>query len=59
MIQEYRLVESGGPEHAKQFRYQVFVKDELHGEGIGPSRKQAEQQAAQKAFEHLTLEEEK
>lgn len=49
-VPEYRLVSSDGPEHAKTFKYQVFVKDEPCGEGEGSSRKNAEQAAARDAL---------
>lgn len=49
-VPEYRLVSSDGPEHAKNFKYQVYIKDEPCGEGVGTSRKNAEQAAARDAL---------
>ena len=40
---------STGPEHNQVFTAQVHVDGQLLGEGIGPNKKQAEQQAAEKA----------
>lgn len=42
----YRIVEELGPEHSKEFRAQVIVADECAGEGLGRSKKEAEQNAA-------------
>lgn len=50
----YRLVSLSGPDHAKTFRVQVLVNDEVHGEGEGESKKIAEQMAAQAAMKRFT-----
>ena len=52
MLPKYRVVGSG-PDHAKRFRAEVFVKDEFCGEGEGRSKKEAEQAAAARALETL------
>jgi ribonuclease III len=52
-VPEYRLVSSHGPEHAKQFRYEVLVQEKPLGEGEGNSRKSAEQAAARNALESM------
>src|ERR671918_771693 len=52
MLPKYRVVGSG-PDHAKRFRAEVFVKDEFCGEGEGRSKKEAEQAAAARALEML------
>lgn len=49
----YALLETRGPEHDKEFRVQVSVGSRILGEGIGKTKKQAEQQAAEKALEVL------
>ncbi|MGH2707849.1 MAG: ribonuclease III family protein, partial [Actinomycetota bacterium] len=51
-LPEYRVV-SSGPEHAKRFRATVFLSGELLGEGVGRSKKEAEQAAAKEALAHL------
>lgn len=46
---------STGPEHDQVFTAQVHVEDQLLGEGIGPNKKQAEQQAAEKASQIIRV----
>ena len=47
---EYRLVNEQGPEHDKIFAVQVYLDEELLGEGSGRTKKHAEQQAAYEAL---------
>ena len=47
---EYRLVTAEGPEHNKQFQYEVLVGAQVLGCGRGASRKGAEQNAAHSAL---------
>jgi ribonuclease-3 len=54
-VPEY-VVTDEGPDHAKTFTAQVRVGDSLHGHGVGRSKKEAEQQAAETAY--LALHEE-
>ena len=49
----YRLVGESGPDHDKQFTAQVLLNDQVVGEGIGSSKKRAEQDAARVALENL------
>ncbi len=49
---EYEVAESG-PDHAKQFVAVVIVGGERLGEGVGSSKKEAEQQAAEQALRNL------
>ena len=49
----YRLVGETGPDHDKQFTAQVLLNDQVVGEGIGSSKKRAEQDAARAAMEKL------
>ncbi|WP_310962836.1 ribonuclease III [Nocardioides terrisoli] len=53
-VPEY-LIEDDGPDHAKTFTAQVRVGDQRYGHGIGRSKKEAEQQAAESAYRALTL----
>ena len=46
-------VSATGPDHAKHFTARVHVGDEVIGEGIGASKKLAEQMAAAAAYEAL------
>jgi ribonuclease-3 len=48
-LPEYSVSETG-PDHEKSFRAIVLVGDEACGEGSGPNKKQAEQQAAAAAY---------
>ena len=49
----YTLVGESGPDHDKKFRVEVSLNGEVVGEGIGSSKKRAEQAAAQAAMEAL------
>ena len=51
-VPEYR-VRHEGPDHAREFSAQVVLDDEVIGEGVGRSKKAAEQQAAERAYRHL------
>ena len=42
-----------GPAHAKTFTIGVFVEDEQVGTGVGKSKQEAEEQAAQQALEKI------
>lgn len=49
----YHVIESTGPDHAKQFTVEVRVGDTLLGRGSGKSKKAAESEAARAALEKL------
>ena len=51
-VPDYRIEESG-PDHAKSFSAQVLMAGELSGSGIGRSKKEAEQKAAEAAHAAL------
>ena len=56
----YEILTSEGPDHAPQFHVRVKVTKKTKPtwtEGWGPSRKQAEQTAAQLLLQHLSSEE--
>jgi len=46
----YRVLSEQGPDHNKNFEVGVFLEDVLLGSGSGSSKKEAEQNAAEKAF---------
>jgi len=48
-VPEY-LIEDDGPDHAKTFTAQVRVGDGVYGNGLGRSKKEAEQAAAETAY---------
>jgi len=49
----YRLVETAGPDHSKQFTVEILVEGEVVGNGTGKSKKAAENQAARAAWKKL------
>ena len=49
----YEMTGQSGPDHDKSFRFQVAVNGVPAGEGIGRSKKEAEQMAAKQALEAL------
>ena len=49
----YKLLESWGPDHARKFKIGAFLDDQILGEGIGKSKQEAAQNAAQKALSQL------
>ncbi|MCA0374989.1 MAG: ribonuclease III [Gemmatimonadetes bacterium] len=51
-VPEYVLADSG-PDHDKTFTAQVRVGEQLYGHGVGRSKKEAEQGAAQTAYSEL------
>ena len=50
---EYRIVSRSGPDHARKFRVEVFLENDVLGWGEGTSRKRAEQMAARMALRKL------
>ena len=51
-VPEY-VITDAGPDHMKVFTAQVRVGDALYGRGVGRSKKEAEQQAAETAYGEL------
>ncbi|HIA04972.1 MAG TPA: ribonuclease III, partial [Myxococcales bacterium] len=47
----YRIVDFSGPDHARLYSANVSVNEEDVAEGVGHSKKEAEQNAAMIAFE--------
>ncbi len=52
-VPQYVVAESG-PDHSKVFTARVRLSDGLHGDGQGPTKKDAEQQAARATFIELS-----
>ena len=52
-LPKYRLTEETGPAHDKVFRIDLAVNGIVLGEGMGKSKKEAEQHAAKEAFFRL------
>jgi ribonuclease III len=57
IVPVYTIIDASGPDHAKVFEVQVTVADKMLQIGCGKSKKEAEKQAAQKAWEILQVEE--
>ncbi|MHB0876322.1 MAG: ribonuclease III [Anaerolineae bacterium] len=51
----YRTVEEHGPDHARVFTVQVYIGDQLYGEGQGRSKRSAAQAAADEALGRLAM----
>jgi ribonuclease-3 len=52
-VPEYRVVEEG-PDHEKTFTASAVVGATVLGQGVGRSKKEAEQRAAEEAWKHLS-----
>jgi ribonuclease III len=52
-LPEYRLTGTIGPDHRKHFQVEVLVRGQAIAEGTGPSKKEAEQEAARLALDVL------
>ncbi|QIX26193.1 ribonuclease III [Nocardioides sp. JQ2195] len=52
-VPEY-VIEDSGPDHLKTFTAQVRVGEQLYGHGVGRSKKEAEQQAAETAYGEIS-----
>lgn len=50
---EYVLVGSSGPDHKKEFTVEVLINKKSFASAVGPSKKEAEQEAAKKTLEIL------
>ena len=47
----YKVINELGPDHAKKFEVAVMIKSQVKGQGLGKSKKEAEQAAAKMAIE--------
>jgi len=52
-VLKYCLVSESGPDHDKEFRVIVLLNDRIIGEGVGRSKKRAEQAAAAQGLHTL------
>lgn len=50
---EYRVISETGPGHRRRFHVAVSWRGTVYGQGAGPSKKAASQEAAKAALEHL------
>ena len=49
----YRLIETSGPDHLREFTVEVWVDGLCMGKGLGNSKKNAEEEAARVALSHI------
>jgi len=54
-LPEYRVMKELGPDHDKEFVIAVFLNGKKVGEGVGKSKKTAEQEAAKMAVQKLGI----
>lgn len=54
-LPSYSVISETGPEHDKTYTVGVYDDDKLIGEGVGSSKKEAEEQAARKALLKLGI----
>ena len=52
-IPTYKLIYQKGPDHAKEFKIGVFIDEKEYGCGVGKSKKQAQQIAAQNTLKMI------
>lgn len=50
----YKILQTQGPDHAKRFTVAVYIGGKETGQGWGPSKQIAEEQAAKQALQELT-----
>lgn len=50
----YKILDTKGPDHAKQFIVAVYIRNTQYGTGTGASKQIAEEQAAEEALGRLT-----
>jgi ribonuclease-3 len=56
-IPVYKFTSQDGPDHRPVFTYHVLIEGKVYGEGIGSSKAEATQKAAQQALEKIKKEE--
>ena len=49
----YKIIGTKGPDHAKEFRVAVYINNKNFGEGVGPSKQEAEEHSAKEALKKL------
>ena len=52
-VPDYVVIAEEGPDHRKRFRVQCRIAGEIAGEGVGYSKKEAQQDAARRALESV------
>jgi len=54
-LPEYKIIEETGPDHNKIFKMSVEVNGDILGEGQGPSKQRAQEEAAHNALDKLEV----
>ncbi|NLB73617.1 MAG: ribonuclease III [Firmicutes bacterium] len=54
-LPQYRVVDEQGPDHDKTFMVSVYSGETAMGRGVGKTKKEAEQAAAEDALNHITF----
>lgn len=49
----YKVLQESGPAHARNFRIGVYINNKLISEGLGKSKREAEENAAEKALQYF------
>lgn len=52
---EYKIINEEGPAHNKTFTVEVVIDNIVYGQGVGSSKKEAEQEAAKVALDKLAI----
>lgn len=52
---DYKIMEERGPSHNREFVAKVFINDVEKGEGVGRTKKEAEQRAAKEALDQFQM----
>ena len=52
---EYQVIETSGPDHAREFKVAVLIEGDIMGIGLGSSKKRAEQAAAKEAYDKVRV----
>ncbi len=55
-LPEYRIVSETGPDHCKEFHVELRIQGRITGQGVGKSKKEAEQRAAKEALADMQQE---
>jgi ribonuclease-3 len=51
----YKVLEESGPAHARKFKIGAYIDNKMISEGFGKSKREAEENAAQKALEYFKM----
>ncbi len=52
-LPKYRVVKETGPDHQKTFEIEILINSKTYGSGVGRTKKEAEQRAAEEALKRL------